>query len=58
MRFSRLFSLTFVIIGLSLWTLAPYGGCSCNNTLGPSNIGPNSGPTATQTPDHGPIVET
>ncbi len=52
MKFSRLFSLTFLVVGLSLWTLAPYGGCACANTLGP-----NDGPPPTPTPDHGPKVD-
>ncbi len=52
MRDSKIFSLAFIIVGLSLWTLAPYGGCSCNNPMGP-----NSGPAATPTPDHGPKVD-
>jgi hypothetical protein len=52
MRLSRLFSLAFLVIGLSLWTLAPYGGCSCNNPMGP-----NAGPTLTPTPTHGPIID-
>lgn len=46
-------SLLALITGLSFWTLAPYGGCSCNNPLGPTG-----GPTPTLTPTHGPVVDT
>lgn len=52
MRKPAFASLLALITGLSFWTLAPYGGCSCNNPLGPS-----AGPTPTATPTHGPVVD-
>src|ERR1035437_12954 len=51
MTASRYLSLVILVAGLSAWTLAPYGGCSCNNPLGPA-----SGPPLTPTPTHGPVV--
>ena len=44
-------SLLLLVAGLGLWTLAPFGGCSCQNPYGPS-----SGPTLTPTLTHGPVV--
>jgi|GEM_PF-6022215 len=35
-----IFSSLLLVAGLSLWTLAPYGGCSCSNPMGAS--APNS----------------
>lgn len=52
MKHSRLLSLMLLTIGLSLWTLAPYGGCACNNPMGPSD-----GPTPTPSPTQGPFVD-
>jgi len=40
-----------LLAGLSLWTLAPYGGCSCENPLATSNPGGGSGSS------HGALVD-
>lgn len=52
MRQSHALNLLVLTVGLGLWTLAPYGGCSCNNPMGPA-----SGPTPTPTPTQGPVVQ-
>lgn len=39
------YSLLTLTVGLALWTLAPFGGCSCQNPYGPT-----SGPTPTPVP--------
>jgi len=53
MKHSTYVSLTILIVGLSIMALGPYGGCSCNNPLGPSG-----GPSPTPTPTQGPSVDT
>ncbi len=52
MKLPQLSSLLLIVIGLGFWSLAPYGGCACNNPLGP-----NSGPTPTATPTQGPFID-
>jgi hypothetical protein len=52
MRSSRFASLLTLTVGLALWTLAPYGGCSCYNPLD-STAG---GPTPTAVPPNSPLI--